>query len=197
MAIVITNGEYYIYLNEKGKHRKTDDISKAFQYDTVSAAIAYMKKAYAKTEGYYVLDTFTNHVLWKVMSEEEQILQVEQRNLRNKLVRNHNGKLKRKTYSQTTRKMLYNNACGCCQLCGRKILYSDASLDHIIPLSLGGIDDVSNLQIACVPCNRLKSNVLPETFVDKITSIFMFQMEKKCSSRIKWKIVHRMLENLI
>lgn len=26
MAIVITNGEYYIYLNEQGKHRKTKDI---------------------------------------------------------------------------------------------------------------------------------------------------------------------------
>ncbi len=26
MAIVITNGKLYMYLNEYGKHRKTDDI---------------------------------------------------------------------------------------------------------------------------------------------------------------------------
>ena len=32
MAIVITNGTYYICLNENGKHRKTEDINKAIQY---------------------------------------------------------------------------------------------------------------------------------------------------------------------
>ena len=32
MAIVITNGTYYIYLNQNGKHRKTNDICQALQY---------------------------------------------------------------------------------------------------------------------------------------------------------------------
>ena len=32
MAIVLTNGIYYIYLNNKGKHRKTTDIKQALQY---------------------------------------------------------------------------------------------------------------------------------------------------------------------
>lgn len=30
--------------------------------------------------------------------------------------------------------------------------------DHIVPRSLGGSDDVSNLQIMCIRCNRTKSN---------------------------------------
>lgn len=42
MAIIITNGEYYIYLNEQGKHRKTKDISQALQYKSVREAIDYM-----------------------------------------------------------------------------------------------------------------------------------------------------------
>lgn len=49
---VITNGEYYIYLNEQGKHRKTKDISQALQYKSVREAIDYMYKAPAKTKGF-------------------------------------------------------------------------------------------------------------------------------------------------
>lgn len=59
MALVITNGIYYIYFNEDGKHRKTEDISKAIQYDSVNQAKNYMKKAPAKTKGYYIFDTKT------------------------------------------------------------------------------------------------------------------------------------------
>ena len=42
MAIVITNGTYYICLNENGKHRKTEDINKAIQYDSINQAIKYL-----------------------------------------------------------------------------------------------------------------------------------------------------------
>ena len=72
MAIVITNGEYYIYLNEKGKHRKTKNVVQALQYNTVREAINYMYKAPAKTDGYYVYDTFTNHVIWKRLTPEKE-----------------------------------------------------------------------------------------------------------------------------
>lgn len=35
--------------------------------------------------------------------------------------------------------------------------------DHIIPKSLGGVDDVANLRPACAPCNEERGNeVLPE-----------------------------------
>lgn len=65
MAIVLTNGIYYIYLNNKGKHRKTTDIKQALQYNTVREAIKYMNIAPIKTEGFYVYDTFSNRTLWK------------------------------------------------------------------------------------------------------------------------------------
>ncbi|MBU2750528.1 HNH endonuclease [Acidithiobacillus thiooxidans] len=46
---------------------------------------------------------------------------------------------------------------------GRKCAYCDAehtplSIDHIHPKSKGGSDRVSNLTLACVPCNQRKSN---------------------------------------
>lgn len=95
MALVITNGIYYIYFNEDGKHRKTEDISKAIQYDSVNQAKNYMKKAPAKTKGYYIFDTKTKKIVWR--------------------------HTRRKKRSQGTRKMLYHQFDGRCQLCGKKL----------------------------------------------------------------------------
>ena len=34
----------------------------------------------------------------------------------------------------------------------------DATIDHIVPLSKGGSDDITNMQIAHSACNREKGN---------------------------------------
>lgn len=44
---------------------------------------------------------------------------------------------------------------GACVWCGRR---DDLSLDHIIPWSLGGSHDPSNLVTSCMTCNRARSN---------------------------------------
>lgn len=38
--------------------------------------------------------------------------------------------------------------------------YVRFTVDHIVPLSLGGIDDLENLALACFHCNRRKTNRL-------------------------------------
>ena len=197
MAIVITNGEYYIYLNEKGKHRKTKNVVQALQYNTVREAINYMYKAPAKTDGYYVYDTFTNHVIWKQLTPEERIALHEQKHGTVNVKRRNNGKIKRKRYSQATRKLIYNKYDGRCQLCGRKVLFYEMSLDHHVALSMGGVDDVSNLTCTCLPCNQFKSNIAPELFEDRINDIFMYQMEKKIKEPWKWKAIHKLILSCI
>lgn len=39
------------------------------------------------------------------------------------------------------------------------------SIDHFMPLSLGGSNDDSNLVIACLGCNRAKGNQHPDVFM--------------------------------
>lgn len=107
-----------------------------------------------------------------------------------------NGK-KRRKYSTDVRKMIYNKADGCCVLCGHKILFEDMTLDHIIPLAMNGPDEVDNLQCACEFCNGAKASALPEEFIDRISNIFLYQMEKKYADKFKWKIVHKLLGKMV
>ena len=42
-----------------------------------------------------------------------------------------------------------------------------ASVDHIVPRSRGGTDDLDNLQFLCVQCNSKKGNLSPEMFMER------------------------------
>ena len=51
-----------------------------------------------------------------------------------------------------------------CYWCGRTVRPEDRTLDHIIPISRGGADDVLNLCCACRDCNSSKAAKLPHEF---------------------------------
>lgn len=45
------------------------------------------------------------------------------------------------------------NRDGCCQRCGTE---DNLSVDHIVPRSLGGTDNLDNLEVLCSSCNSSK-----------------------------------------
>lgn len=197
MAIVITNGNYYIYYTKTGATKKVSDINLAYQFPTIADAIKGMKKAEAQTKNYYVFDTLSQKILWKWMTQEE-LNEVRRSKISMSMIkRDKNGKIKRKSYSDDARKLIYIKAGGRCELCGRKILLDDMTLDHINPLSMGGDDVVENLSCTCYPCNLFKGNILPSDFLERITDIFLYQMEKKYNGKMKWKLVHSLLNKMI
>ena len=161
MAIVITNGTHYIRYTDTGATKKTSDINLAYQFLSTYEAINGMKKAKGKTKGFYVYDTLTQRILWKWMTEEEKTEARRNKIALSMVKRDKHGKVVRKTYSEDTRKLIYLNAHGRCELCGRKILLEDMTIDHVNPLSMGGEDDVENLACTCFPCNLFKGNILP------------------------------------
>lgn len=46
-----------------------------------------------------------------------------------------------------------------CQYCGAKAPSVELHVDHIVPVSKGGTNDLSNLVTACAECNLGKSNL--------------------------------------
>lgn len=49
-----------------------------------------------------------------------------------------------------------------CHWCGIKLIPSQATVDHVVPLSRGGLDHHNNRVLACEPCNRSRGNKMPE-----------------------------------
>lgn len=64
-------------------------------------------------------------------------------------------------------------------------------------LDLGGEDELSNIQIACASCNKLKRNILPDDFANRVTNIFMYQMDKKRKGNFMWEISSAILRKII
>lgn len=181
MAIILTDGFFYVKYTGSFKTKLTMDKSEAYDFGTVPAAIHGIKRAPVKTKGFRIYDTETQTVC-------------------------HRGEIKQKPVKVASKKQislkrqygsaLYHQANGRCQLCGRRITFEDSTVDHIIPKAMGGTNDISNLQLSCYPCNQLKGSILPDTFFERVTDIFMYQMEKRYSGRFYWKILSMILRKL-
>ena len=183
MAILLTNGDYYIAHNKTGAVIKVSDIEQAQNFYTVEKAEHQINKTPGKCSGYYFIDTDVTPI--------ETIMKSEPKKIKKK------SAVKRKHYSGAERKAIYEKANGCCQLCGRKIEFRNMTVDHIIPLGKCGSNDLDNTQAACFVCNQFKANVYPQLFLDRITEIFMFQMEKQYSDNLTWKMARNMLMEIL
>lgn len=51
-----------------------------------------------------------------------------------------------------------------CVYCSTPLALDTATLDHVWPLARGGANVAGNLVTACVVCNQLKGDLLPEEF---------------------------------
>lgn len=57
------------------------------------------------------------------------------------------------------KKQLINSKGNICAICGKPIEnMKDCTIDHIIPVSKGGMTTVENCQLAHTKCNQLKGN---------------------------------------
>jgi len=67
---------------------------------------------------------------------------------------------KRKYHLGLKKKLLAKN--NICCWCPMKLTYKTATLEHIIPLGRGGLDNPNNITLACKPCNETRGNNMPE-----------------------------------
>lgn len=211
MAIVITDGLHYLKFAD-GELATTRKLELAYRFDSASDAINIMKNLSGRKAEYYVYDTNTDYILWRLMSEEEVEARREARRRKrhkqdniidsepkaNENIPRVQIPLKgtRKKFSPDVRKLLYIHAGGRCELCGREMALEDVTIDHIKPLAMGGTNDVSNLACTCFGCNQLKGSAVPESFFQRVNDIFMFQMEKKMKHSLKWKLAKRLLMSM-
>ena len=78
---------------------------------------------------------------------------------------------KRKRITKAERLQVFNKYGGYCAYCGKKIEYKDMQVDHMVPLRLGGADDVKNYMPACRRCNHYKRGSSLEVFREMVEKI--------------------------
>ena len=82
---------------------------------------------------------------------------------------------RRRMFTPQERNLVYNRTEGHCGICGRFIPLEEYTIDHIIPLSKGGTNDLSNLQACCNFCNKAKDDSLGDDFFRRIQRIYLYQ----------------------
>lgn len=181
MAIVLTNGTYYIAHDKTGSIIKVSEIEKAQDFYSVERAIKQKEKHPGKCRGYYYIDTDIAVDCGKT---------TEKRNKKKK-------PYKRKIFSMNQRMEIYSKTEGHCYLCGDFVDFDSFEVEHKIPLSKGGTNDLKNLFPACHVCNTIKRDIYPADLMEKVTKIFLHQMEMKHGNKLIWRIVHRVLVAMV
>jgi hypothetical protein len=49
-----------------------------------------------------------------------------------------------------------------CHWCKKPLSINTSTIDHVIPLHRGGLDNANNRVLACEPCNRERGHAMPE-----------------------------------
>lgn len=165
---VLTNGSYYYNKTNTSKIVKVQNINDAYRFENKDKAEIELNRASAKLKNFII----------KELKDSDK----------------HSQKnCKRKSFSPEVRKQIYRKSNGFCCLCGEFVDYEDYTVDHIVPLAKGGTNDISNLQCTCRVCNSIKTDVLPNEFMDKITEMIVYDIRKNQSRGIANRIIAKLL----
>ena len=173
MSYIATTGRQYICITTTGNITKSGDPKKAEQFETLEAAVeaAWCLMDYKML----IIDMETKKICWSIEARDRTMI-------------------KRRAFTKEEREYIYRRDNGICQLCGEKLQYEDMTIDHAIPLSDGGRNEISNYQCSCLACNQLKNNIQPKDFYEKITEIFWYQTQKNCGKSFTDKLARLLVE---
>ncbi len=180
MAIVLTNGRHYIAFDKKGELIKVLDVQEAQDFYSVERAVAQKKKTPGKCRSYYFIDTD--------IIEPETVMQKKRK------------KSKRKYFTAKQRTVIYRKTEGHCYLCGKFVDFNSFEIEHKVPVSKGGSDELENLWCACSDCNEIKHNIYYDDLMERVTNIFMYQMERKsssCNKTAEWEACREEIGKII
>ena len=158
-----------------------DNIEAARKFDTRDSAIEYAKTCSS------IVDQLNVPCVYDTDFQKKQIItqlitkkSIEELNRLNPIcmenAKESISSTPRIYLTPTQRAKIYNKSNKRCAICGKPLSIDDFTVDHIIPLSLGGTYDEDNLQATHEKCNFMKGNMDPAEFNNLTQSITEYQM---------------------
>lgn len=191
MAIILTNGNYYIAHSNTGALIKVTDIKQAQDFYSVERAIQQRDKHPGKCAGYFFIDTALVDII-----ESKVVVNVVENKKKAKR-KKKKAKPRHRCFTKEMRRSIYEKTQGHCYLCGEAIGFKAFEVEHKKPISKGGKDDLDNLYPSCHECNKIKNNIFYEDFMEKVSQIFMYQMQTQYGNSLRWKFVNRELSKMM
>lgn len=170
MSYVLKKGNSYCWINKNNKINKVGQMKKATKFSDVQSAYSLLNRACKKLKGYKIVECHDDKV---------------NINCNVNTVKN-----KRKIFSPQERIKIYNKYKGRCAICGEFVPYDLYTIDHIIPISKGGSNNIDNLQCTCKTCNFIKQDILPDDLMKKLYAIILYQMKKEFSPSF-WRRINK------
>lgn len=185
---VITTGTNYVTNTcEKGI---TSNFQKTKWFKSIADAEVYIKKHKKLFDNAIIVDENGDQVkLTYHRKFREEQLKV--------LGKSNDNKVKRVIIPKTTKEKVYENGHGVCAICGKPVSQYDFTIDHIIPLSRGGNNDIDNLQIACHDCNELKSNRMDSEFETGLATILSNSLIMAPNKEVSDKLIRSIVRGNI
>lgn len=72
------------------------------------------------------------------------------------------NKDKRSKKSRRIRERMIARGCVHCHWCRAPLDINNSTIDHVIPIARGGLDNDNNRVLACEPCNKARGHAMPE-----------------------------------
>ncbi len=98
---------------------------------------------------------------------------------------------KRKSLTKKIRFEVFKRDNFICQYCGKTPPNITLEIDHLIPISKGGDNDINNLIISCFDCNRGKSNIELKTIPNSIKDNYDILKEKQLQLKEYQKLIRQ------
>ncbi|WP_432661974.1 HNH endonuclease [Wukongibacter baidiensis] len=101
-------------------------------------------------------------------------------------------------HKKNDKRYIYLRDDGICYFCDKGLKFKQISIDHYLPKSKGGPDDIYNLVCSCKRCNKDKKSTVPDDYKEVMLSLFKKAVQdgKITSTGIKEKDLIDLTDNV-
>lgn len=175
--VVSTNQKYF-----KPDGTFVNEMSQAISFKTVEEAFDVLDNILNTNDELFVIDSEFKKIKRPVpvQDKEPSLLAV----------------VKRISFSPEIRRKVAEKT-PICAICGKPINQSEFTIDHILPLSRGGNNELVNLRPTHEACNKLKGNFTDEEMIDNVGLVVCNSLYNSPTSEMSYRIIRSIVRGTI